>query len=123
MIRRPPRSTRTDTLLPYTTLFRSHWHTADASKPATGDDMTTKKLTAVAMGLAPGLGLGPIPAIAQEASPVADFPAADSSQTAEPAPAAGAAADADAGRVTTTTPPPPALPPGPTPDPPLPATG
>src|SRR3546814_7668015 len=25
MIRRPPRSTRTDTLLPYTTLFRSAW--------------------------------------------------------------------------------------------------
>src|SRR3546814_16637560 len=25
MIRRPPRSTRTDTLLPYTTLFRSVW--------------------------------------------------------------------------------------------------
>src|SRR3546814_12142043 len=25
MIRRPPRSTRTDTLLPYTTLFRSLW--------------------------------------------------------------------------------------------------
>src|SRR3546814_14852956 len=25
MIRRPPRSTRTDTLLPYTTLFRSHY--------------------------------------------------------------------------------------------------
>src|SRR3546814_20148922 len=24
MLRRPPRSTRTDTLLPYTTLFRSH---------------------------------------------------------------------------------------------------
>src|SRR3546814_5679055 len=24
MIRRPPRSTRTDTLVPYTTLFRSH---------------------------------------------------------------------------------------------------
>src|SRR3546814_13647383 len=30
MIRRPPRSTRTDTLLPYTTLFRSvrHWRAA-----------------------------------------------------------------------------------------------
>src|SRR3546814_9425557 len=28
MIRRPPRSTRTDTLFPYTTLFRS-WHTVD----------------------------------------------------------------------------------------------
>src|SRR3546814_4025726 len=25
MIRRPPRSTRTDTLFPYTTLFRSMW--------------------------------------------------------------------------------------------------
>src|SRR3546814_2591685 len=25
MIRRPPRSTRTDTLFPYTTLFRSPW--------------------------------------------------------------------------------------------------
>src|SRR3546814_13511860 len=27
MIRRPPRSTRTDTLFPYTTLFRSFLHT------------------------------------------------------------------------------------------------
>src|SRR3546814_17481780 len=30
MIRRPPRSTRTDTLFPYTTLFRSHSTTRDA---------------------------------------------------------------------------------------------
>src|SRR3546814_222116 len=29
MIRRPPRSTRTDTLFPYTTLFRSCLHTLD----------------------------------------------------------------------------------------------
>src|SRR3546814_805990 len=29
MIRRPPRSTRTDTLFPYTTLFRSAWKTGD----------------------------------------------------------------------------------------------
>src|SRR3546814_14237119 len=29
MIRRPPRSTRTDTLFPYTTLFRSHHHRPD----------------------------------------------------------------------------------------------
>src|SRR3546814_10160154 len=28
MIRRPPRSTRTDTLFPYTTLFRSLWRIA-----------------------------------------------------------------------------------------------
>src|SRR3546814_9918632 len=31
MIRRPPRSTRTDTLLPYTTLFRSNSITFDAT--------------------------------------------------------------------------------------------
>src|SRR3546814_7420301 len=29
MIRRPPRSTRTDTLFPYTTLFRSRHHLGD----------------------------------------------------------------------------------------------
>src|SRR3546814_5509195 len=31
MLRRPPRSTRTDTLFPYTTLFRSHRHRRDAA--------------------------------------------------------------------------------------------
>src|SRR3546814_8328428 len=30
MIRRPPRSTRTDTLFPYTTLFRSKWEDREA---------------------------------------------------------------------------------------------
>src|SRR3546814_5110289 len=29
MVRRPPRSTRTDTLFPYTTLFRSRWSLPD----------------------------------------------------------------------------------------------
>src|SRR3546814_19199446 len=46
MIRRPPRSTRTDTLFPYTTLFRSDAAvrgapaplTQDAAAPAFGDD-------------------------------------------------------------------------------------
>src|SRR3546814_19484322 len=33
MIRRPPRSTRTDTLFPYTTLFRSDRRTARALAP------------------------------------------------------------------------------------------
>src|SRR3546814_3800898 len=34
MIRRPPRSTRTDTLFPYTTLFRSHaWQTERGGDP------------------------------------------------------------------------------------------
>src|SRR3546814_7430824 len=33
MIRRPPRSTRTDTLFPYTTLFRSSFSSASSSRP------------------------------------------------------------------------------------------
>src|SRR3546814_7287913 len=37
MIRRPPRSTRTDTLLPYTTLFRSHIADARAGHDAGQD--------------------------------------------------------------------------------------
>src|SRR3546814_8158939 len=42
MIRRPPRSTRTDTLFPYTTLFRSHaglvvLHLADRRQLAVAD--------------------------------------------------------------------------------------
>src|SRR3546814_3299441 len=32
MIRRPPRSTRTDTLFPYTTLFRSHVAVGEAGR-------------------------------------------------------------------------------------------
>src|SRR3546814_9491462 len=49
MIRRPPRSTRTDTLFPYTTLFRSTWKANDiggrlmdalaAAQPLAMDDM------------------------------------------------------------------------------------
>src|SRR3546814_11312528 len=31
MIRRPPRSTRTDTLFPYTTLFRSLWENCESN--------------------------------------------------------------------------------------------
>src|SRR3546814_1244782 len=42
MIRRPPRSTRTDTLFPYTTLFRSDEFRAAAS--------TTKMILMVGMG-------------------------------------------------------------------------
>src|SRR3546814_8330480 len=41
MIRRPPRSTRTDTLFPYTTLFRS------AAVPAADDDVTVVGRAAV----------------------------------------------------------------------------
>src|SRR3546814_11487136 len=47
MIRRPPRSTRTDTLFPYTTLFRS--------RPAVGID----EVVAGMYGNADRIGLGP----------------------------------------------------------------
>src|SRR3546814_21071392 len=45
MIRRPPRSTRTDTLFPYTTLFRSwplglaNYMSANESSPMNGDSL------------------------------------------------------------------------------------
>src|SRR3546814_8240792 len=42
MIRRPPRSTRTDTLFPYTTLFRS--------RHSTGDGMARRRLLGGAVG-------------------------------------------------------------------------
>src|SRR3546814_19421999 len=50
MIRRPPRSTRTDTLFPYTTLFRSarfafsRWWQADMAERSFKEEV--KKLTA-----------------------------------------------------------------------------
>src|SRR3546814_16539595 len=43
MIRRPPRSTRTDTLFPYTTLFRSQLYRADG-RPAQTDDHNRLRL-------------------------------------------------------------------------------
>src|SRR3546814_21174425 len=39
MIRRPPRSTRTDTLFPYTTLFRSHGTLADGDQAKALNDI------------------------------------------------------------------------------------
>src|SRR3546814_3945658 len=52
MIRRPPRSTRTDTLVPYTTLFRS-------AEVAQGGQIVAAQHTALgAQGLAVGQALG-----------------------------------------------------------------
>src|SRR3546814_6427829 len=48
MIRRPPRSTRTDTLFPYTTLFRSIWQFSGSAKAApnvTFTSLTGEKTT------------------------------------------------------------------------------
>src|SRR3546814_13619316 len=53
MIRRPPRSTRTDTLFPYTTLFRSVHEVAGADLGAGRAGMlTTLKNAAMGLGVA-----------------------------------------------------------------------
>src|SRR3546814_5961322 len=75
MIRRPPRSTRTDTLFPYTTLFRSGLRQRpedDAARhlvarqhvAAEGDDLLRRRALALAQrdegaGTLPPLGIGP----------------------------------------------------------------
>src|SRR3546814_7284335 len=46
MIRRPPRSTRTDTLFPYTTLFRSVKIRRSEVLPPPGEDLRTIALVA-----------------------------------------------------------------------------
>src|SRR3546814_1696422 len=51
MIRRPPRSTRTDTLFPYTTLFRSAYRISDGIE---GRTMEFRKRV-----LHPGAAIGP----------------------------------------------------------------
>src|SRR3546814_18134375 len=49
MIRRPPRSTRTDTLFPYTTLFRSH-----AEAPGGDAEAAAQQVGPDAVGFHPG---------------------------------------------------------------------
>src|SRR3546814_6431526 len=44
MIRRPPRSTRTDTLFPYTTLFRSHPYRAMAAVKGKGSEVLMNRV-------------------------------------------------------------------------------
>src|SRR3546814_16671325 len=54
MIRRPPRSTRTDTLFPYTTLFRSAQPQARRGRWRRNGALTRK----LALGLIPALLIG-----------------------------------------------------------------
>src|SRR3546814_9929143 len=66
MIRLPPRSTRTDTLFPYTTLFRSHPRPRCpllALEPAArlGDGACHRRLERVPHHLSPGRGLAQPP--------------------------------------------------------------
>src|SRR3546814_3380632 len=51
MIRRPPRSTRTDTLFPYTTLFRSRAHQPPSS--AMNSTYTAARIMPAGMGRRP----------------------------------------------------------------------
>src|SRR3546814_20106206 len=57
MIRRPPRSTRTDTLFPYTTLFRSQGG-QDRPHPPDGRDADDLRLGARRLVVPAGLGAG-----------------------------------------------------------------
>src|SRR3546814_4055103 len=60
MIRRPPRSTRTDTLFPYTTLFRSLLTLNPASDVSTlivGKDLPLEQTIANMSGVLAGLGI------------------------------------------------------------------
>src|SRR3546814_4300732 len=59
MIRRPPRSTRTDTLFPYTTLFRSWWLIGIAAAAVTAARSARRAIalarwSAAAGGVPPG---------------------------------------------------------------------
>src|SRR3546814_21054576 len=63
MIRRPPRSTRTDTLFPYTTLFRSS-HTqapGDPGRQATGRACVVSNLNAVLRVVLANLAISVVP--------------------------------------------------------------
>src|SRR3546814_13790240 len=50
MIRRPPRSTRTDTLVPYTTLFRSGWGWIDGVDAPLGEESERYRVTLRQLG-------------------------------------------------------------------------
>src|SRR3546814_17735830 len=77
MIRRPPRSTRTDTLFPYTTLFRSLAAAPVAVAPATNAAATIKTGSApAAEAAAPQIDMPPLEdAVSVEASVVKTEPA------------------------------------------------
>src|SRR3546814_2999504 len=51
MIRRPPRSTRTDTLFPYTTLFRSFFRLSQGARSVHGLESLAAQTSGVAMSI------------------------------------------------------------------------
>src|SRR3546814_17044421 len=80
MIRRPPRSTRTDTLFPYTTLFRSpslplapvaSMDAPTAASPVPPMDQHEVLVLAVFLGVYLGMALGRWPALAIDRTGIA----------------------------------------------------
>src|SRR3546814_990436 len=71
MTRRPPRSTRTDTLFPYTTLFRSPMPRRSTRRRSTPEEagMTKGRAGAIAAGML--AALSPQPAATQAPQPTA----------------------------------------------------
>src|SRR3546814_2646461 len=83
MIRRPPRSTRTDTLFPYTTLFRSRGDAqADASPEAVQPDGQTGE-GVQAQAIEPGDAPKPARNPRRRKAPVADAPDRSEEHTSE----------------------------------------
>src|SRR3546814_9241191 len=80
MIRRPPRSTRTDTLFPYTTLFRSNERKpkSEAAEDAPHQDAPSE------------------PTAAEEATPATEAAPAEAAATDDAAPAEAPAPEAEA---------------------------
>src|SRR3546814_20964451 len=84
MIRRPPRSTRTDTLFPYTTLFRSRGDAqADASPEAVQPDGQTGE-GVQAQAIEPGDAPKPARNPRRRKAPVADAPDAEQAAAGRP---------------------------------------
>src|SRR3546814_1511263 len=67
MIRRPPRSTRTDTLFPYTTLFRSFGLQIEQRAYSTAEEARDQVAELVALGCGAIVGTGFISELADRA--------------------------------------------------------
>src|SRR3546814_1123234 len=82
MIRRPPRSTRTDTLFPYTTLFRSDHDAAGFSLPPGIDDRAAPVADHVVVPQ-PGFGIDRLADAAEQAQGAALRPLRSEEHTSE----------------------------------------
>src|SRR3546814_19864209 len=74
MIRRPPRSTRTDTRFPYTTLFRSRKAATTAPAPATNAPPTLANTPMPPPGNTAALAAAGLTVATMAGNPVADAP-------------------------------------------------